>query len=120
MKSKVLWIALLGLVLLSPLGLWLPEKLGAGSAWGEWSKEEMRKMVGYVPKGMDRDSDRWRAPLPDYEALGTRPAVGYILSGLAGVAVTAALVLLLGRVLVRREQRGEDPSAPSSSSPGGG
>ena len=69
--TRKLWIGLGALIVLSPLGLILPARFGAGTAWGEWSAEELRKLVGYVPKGM---SAGWNAPLPDYVARGRENA----------------------------------------------
>lgn len=104
-----LWIALLILVVLSPLGLILPAWLGAGSAWGEWSSEEIGKLVGCVPSGMERIAQLWRAPMPDYALPGQENApipalsASYILSAVVGVAAVVALTLLIGKVLARRE-----------------
>ena len=104
-----LWIALLILVVLSPLGLILPAWLGAGSAWGEWSSEEISKLVGYVPSGMEHVAQLWKAPMPDYALPGQENAplsalsASYIFSGIIGVAVIVALTLLIGKVLARRE-----------------
>ena len=104
-----LWIGLLALVLLSPLGLILPAKLGAGSAWGEWSGEEIRKLVGYLPSRMSRLAGLWKAPMPDYAFKGHESAplgtlsISYILSGVLGVAVVVVVAILLGKALARRE-----------------
>ena len=110
MKSTTkLWIGLTALILLSPLGLILPAKLGAGSAWGEWSSDEIRKLVGYVPKGMSKLGELWKAPMPDYAFKGQENAplhtlsVSYIAAGLLGAAVAAALAILAGKLLARRE-----------------
>ena len=109
-----LWIALLILVLLSPLGLILPARFGAGSAWGEWSIEEIRHLTGYVPQGMKRAAEQWKAPIPDYALRGQETAglpalsASYILSAVIGIAVVAALTYLIGKALARRER--SDPS----------
>lgn len=98
-----LWIGLAVLVLLTPLGLFLPALLGAGGAWGEWGREELEKMLGYLPEGMKHAIDRWNAPLPDYstgkgEGMG-RLSLEYILSALLGVALCAGVVILLMKFL---------------------
>jgi hypothetical protein len=105
-----LWIGLLALVLLSPLGLILPARFGAGSAWGEWSAEEIGKLVGYQPSGMARLGNVWKAPMPDYAFKGQESAplhmlsIWYVVSGLLGLVVVAGVALLLGKVLARRER----------------
>jgi cobalt/nickel transport protein len=102
-----LWAALLVLGLLSPLGLYLPEVMRAGAAWGEWGLEEVRELVGYVPAGMERSAEMWRAPLPDYALPGAdtasaaRLGLGYVFSALAGMAACAAGAYVLGRWLHR-------------------
>lgn len=110
---RKLWIGLAVLVLVSPLGLILPARFGAGSAWGEWSADELDKMVGYVPGGMDRVADLWHAPMPDYAFRGQEStplhtlSFSYILSAVIGVVIVVALTLLLGRRLARRESEDE-------------
>ena len=49
-----LWIGLGVLIILSPLGIILPEHFKAGSAWGEWGADEMQKLVGYIPQGLEK------------------------------------------------------------------
>ncbi len=105
---RKLWIGLAILIILTPLGLIIPARFGAGSAWGEWSAEELDKMVGYVPGGMSSIAEIWRAPMPDYALRGQEDAplhtlsFSYVLSGLIGVAVVVALTIILGRLLTRR------------------
>ena len=104
------WIALLVLALLTPIGLYLPEIYKAGSAWGEWGLAEVKSMVGYVPAGMERESGRWKAPLPDYAPPGHENAslhrlgVYYILSAIAGIAACGAGGYLLTRWMGRRKR----------------
>ncbi len=107
-NTKV-WIGLIVLIFLSPLGLILPDKLGAGSAWGEWGGDEMQKMVGYVPAGMARLGELWKAPFPDYAFKGQKEAslqalsFSYIVSGLLGVAIVVVAIIIIGRIISRRE-----------------
>lgn len=99
--TKKLWIGLAVLALLTPLGLYIPEHFKAGAAWGEWGVEEIQEMLGYVPEGLNRLADMWKAPLPDYGIEGLPASLVYILSAVIGVAATAFLVWLLGKALVR-------------------
>lgn len=108
--TRRLWVALIVLALLTPLGLLLPHWLRGETAWGEWNKQEMRERLGHVPQGMEHGADKWQAPLPDYGAPGvTRRPVWqrggwYALSAVVGLAVVVGLTLLLGRWLARHER----------------
>jgi len=99
-----MWLGLAVLALASPVGVILPDLLKAGSAWGEWSPEEMEKRLGYVPQGMKKLAELWQAPMPDYafkgwDTLGlSMQSLAYVTSALIGVTVIAALVLLLGKI----------------------
>ncbi|MDP4207252.1 MAG: cobalamin biosynthesis protein [Bacteroidota bacterium] len=96
--TKKLFIGLLALALLSPLGIILPEIFKADGAWGEWSTEKVAKDKGYVPAGMKRDASRWKAPVPDYttgkenDSLLKRSG-NYIFSGLMGVGIIGLITL---------------------------
>ncbi len=107
-ESRRLWMALLLLALLSPLGLYLPSLLRAGSAWGEWGADEVRQMIGYVPAGMARAADIWKAPLARYALPGAAGAssvwlaVGYLVSALVGIGLCGGGVYLLAAWLMGR------------------
>lgn len=100
--TKKLWIALGVLALLTPLGLFIPEHFKAGVAWGEWGAEEIQTMLGYVPEGLTRLGELWKAPLPDYGLEGFPSGLGYILSAVLGDGGTILLVWVLGKALVRK------------------
>jgi cobalt/nickel transport protein len=110
--TKKLWWGLLLLILVSPLGLWLPEIFKSGPAWGEWGLRELEKMLGFVPEGLKKNADLWSAPVPDYnlkgwEGKGLLPSsLGYILSAFLGVGAIALVAFLLGKVLTRKEKAG--------------
>jgi hypothetical protein len=103
------WIALLVMALVSPLGLYVPELLEAGAAWGEWSLEEVTRMVGYAPPGMERFADLWKAPIPDYTFPGQEEAplshrsLSYVLSALLGIGLCVGTTLIVTRLLTKRE-----------------
>jgi len=103
-----LWIFIGVLIVLSPLGLLLPEHFKAGSAWGEWGADEMRELVGYIPKGLEKLSSLWSAPIPDYAFKGweEKPLVSlsltYILSATIGILVCAGVVFILGKFLSKK------------------
>jgi cobalt/nickel transport protein len=106
--TNKLWMGLGILVLISPLGLLLPEHFKAGSAWGEWGANEMQELVGYIPRGLSKISTLWSAPLPDYTFKGweTRPMISlcftYILSAAIGVLICVGVVLVLGKFLSKK------------------
>ena len=104
-----LWIGLTILIILSPVGLILPEHFKAGSAWGEWGADEMQKLVGYIPQGLERLSGLWNAPFPDYAFKGwadkglPRLSIAYIISAVAGIGITIIVVLLIGKMLAKKD-----------------
>ncbi|NVN89720.1 MAG: PDGLE domain-containing protein [Desulfuromonadales bacterium] len=107
---KKLWLGLAVLALLSPLGLILPDRFKAGSAWGEWGPDEMEKMLGYVPQGMKKLAELWSAPLPDYafkgwdkQGLGMQ-SIAYIASAIMGIAVIVAVTMLLGKIVTKDQE----------------
>ena len=99
MRYRKGWIAIALLAVLSPLGL-----LAVGSAWGEWSIEEIQEKIGFRPPGMERSIERApEAPLPDYEVPGLPKGgmgsgLGLVLSALAGAGLTAGSALLITRL----------------------
>ncbi len=104
---RKLWIALGILALLSPLGVLIPRWFGAGGAWGEWRLDEIERIAGFVPEGMKRLAERWKAPLPDYALPGQGKgllgqSLGYLLAGVIGIALAAGAMYLLARLLGRK------------------
>ncbi len=119
LTSRKLWFVL-GLVsLLAPPGI-----VAVGSAWGEWSAADFsdvgaRRQItsasrnqappDRAPSGLERLSSLWKAPLAGYEPSFIRsPAVGYLLSALAGIGLIILLALgiswLASRVHARSGQ----------------
>ena len=105
--TSKLWIALGILVLFSPLGLILPDRFKAGSAWGEWGADEVKELVGYIPAGLKKLGGLWNAPIPDYTFQGweekglTHLSFAYILSGILGVALVVLVMWLMGKFLIK-------------------
>jgi hypothetical protein len=103
-----LWIGLAMLIVLSPIGLILPEHFKAGSAWGEWGADEMQKLVGYIPQGLEKLASLWSAPIPDYAFKGweekglPRLSFAYIISAIVGIGLTVLLVMGIGKLLAKK------------------
>lgn len=104
-KFKKFWIGIGILILLSPLGIILPEIFKSGGTWGEWGAEEIEKIAGYVPVGLKRLSELWKAPIPDYSFSGWkgffRSSLGYIISGIAGIGLVVLVSIVIGKFLAR-------------------
>ncbi len=105
-----LWIGLAILIVLSPIGLVLPVHFKAGAAWGEWGVEEIKELIGYIPQGLKKLATIWNAPIPDYAFKGWEGkglgnlSIAYIFSAVVGIAVTVFVVMLIGKMLVRRDK----------------
>jgi hypothetical protein len=99
------WIGMAVLILLSPLGLILPEHFKAGSAWGEWGADEIQKLIGYVPQGLAKLAGLWNAPMPDYAFKGWEEkglsylSFAYIVSAVLGIVIIVAVIYLIGKLL---------------------
>jgi cobalt/nickel transport protein len=108
LQKKIL-IILLSLCLITPVGIMLPAYFNAGEAWGEWSAQTVKELVGYVPEGMAKYSGVWKAPLSDYTVNREDNSVihrsgYYIVSGITGATVVYVVVLLISRLIVRNEE----------------
>jgi len=103
-----LWIGIGALILLSPLGLVLPEHFKAGDAWGEWGTDTINELVGYIPQGLEKFSNLWKAPIPDYTFNGWADkglpylSIAYVFSAILGILATVLIVILIGKLLAKR------------------
>lgn len=108
--TRKLWWGIIGLILLSPIGLILPEVFESGPAWGEWGLQDLEKMLGFVPAGLKKISDLWSAPVPDYNLKGFKgkglahSSLAYIISGALGVGVIILVTLFVGKILGRKDR----------------
>ncbi|MHB9109187.1 MAG: cobalt transporter CbiM [Armatimonadota bacterium] len=121
-----LGLALGVLVLLTPLGLYVPALVNAGGAWGEWGPEELPAKLAehgqpaQVPPHLERLSAVWKAPLPDYALPGLETAplwqlsLIYVACGLAGVLILVVLVLGLQRLFARKDTDGLPPGVDAT------
>lgn len=93
------------LVVLTPVGL-----IAQGTAFGEWTPEELAQLLGYVPPGLAELSGRWSGLFPGYTvpALAGLPGgavVGYVASALAGIGLVTVAWLVLRQLLARPRVR---------------
>jgi cobalt/nickel transport protein len=107
--EKKLWLGLLLMALLSPLGIILPEKFGAGDAWGEWGVDALEKLLGYIPEGLKRTADIWSAPIPDYNfggenAVLSAKVLSYIVSAIIGIILATIIIFIISKILFKHEK----------------
>lgn len=113
------------LLLLAPLGLYLPAHFHAGPAWGEWSGKELKAVMarasggreGDVPAGLQRaETHGWKAPIPDYHLPARQHAplralsLSYLLSGAIGVMVLGFLIMLGKKLFTRKDDEDAPPA----------
>ena len=112
-RARSFGLLILALIVLCPLGLYLPARFGAGSAWGEWSSDEITKLAGYLPRGLAHGESTWKAPMPDYTFTGKESApllmqsMIYILSAVVGAILVTVVVLALKRLIWRKRVEGD-------------
>jgi len=108
--TRKLWLGLAAMLILTPLGI-----LAAGSAWGEWSARDFadpqaRQEIAAAsrnlppppaaPRGLERLSAIWTAPLSHYAPSFIRSeSFGYLVSAMVGVGIIILLALLLNWLL---------------------
>jgi cobalt/nickel transport protein len=105
LQKKIL-IILLVLCIITPVGIILPVFFNAGDAWGEWSAQTVNDLVGYVPEGLAKYSDVWKAPIPDYtvdseDASMVHQSGYYIVSGIIGATAAYAVTLFISRLILK-------------------
>ncbi|HVP94370.1 MAG TPA: PDGLE domain-containing protein [Methanoregulaceae archaeon] len=109
-KNLKIYLLIIGvLIILAPLGL-----LAQGTAYGEWSTDDIQQMLGYIPAGLDQLSSLWNAPLPDYGLPGQSEAfsglaAGYYISAVVGVVLCIVVMYLLGMALAKRNEESKNP-----------
>ncbi|HEY3425067.1 MAG TPA: PDGLE domain-containing protein [Negativicutes bacterium] len=98
MKKIYYWIIGI-MIIFTPLGL-----LAEGTAWGEWGTDDLKETLGYVPQGIDKAEEGWRAIFPDYSLpllgdMAHSEIMGYIFSAMLGAVVIYTAMLLLGKAV---------------------
>ena len=93
--GRKLGVLIAVLIIFTPVGL-----LAEGTAWGEWSTEEVASAAGFTPAGMAKGFD-WSALFPDYSVGSLPPWFGYVLSAVIGAAVLVILFKLFSQKTAR-------------------
>ncbi|MDR3496920.1 MAG: cobalt transporter CbiM [Ancalomicrobiaceae bacterium] len=112
-QTRALWFGLAVVMILSPLGL-----IAGGTAWGEWSAEDLTDPAARqdiarasgniappaaVPAGLQALAGVWTAPMPDYApSFLQNKSVGYILSAVTGSGIVLFVFLAIGALPWRR------------------
>jgi len=104
--QKRILTGLLFLCFITPAGILIPAYFDAGDAWGEWSAQTVKELVGYVPEGLKKYSGIWKAPMTDYSMNATDKSLVhqsgyYIVSGIIGATLTYLVVLLISGLIVK-------------------
>lgn len=97
-----LWVGMAILIVLVPLGLIVPAYFKSGSAWGEWSADEVGKLAGYIPEGLEKLSGMWKAPFSGYKFGSMHSGAAYIISAVVGIGVTIILIAGIGKIFVKK------------------
>ncbi len=115
MRLNRMWWAIIGLILLVPLGLLAP-----GGAFGEDSVEDIKKAFHFVPKGMAALAGHLHALLQDYGVPNSRfsadapdlfhQSIGYYAAAVVGIAIVGGLTYLVSRLVAAREDGGRGNS----------
>lgn len=105
--QKNILLALLILLLLTPLGIILPSLFHSEGAWGEWSTEVVREKTGSVPRGMKKTAKIWKAPLANY-GFGKNNSswsgiLGYIVSAITGFGLILAITYLFLKIFHKHD-----------------
>jgi hypothetical protein len=95
------WWVLGMMLILTPLGL-----LAEGTAWGEWGREDLAAMLGFVPQGIEQGNAWWQAYIPNYgvKLLGegsVAQSVGYVISAFFGSMLVYIATLCYTKLVTR-------------------
>jgi cobalt/nickel transport system permease protein len=99
--SRAVGILIACLIVFTPIGL-----LAEGTAWGEWSTDEIVEMAGYTPAGMTGGFE-WSSLLPDYSVGNLPEWFGYILSAVIG----AAALIIIFKLFSNGKKTGTEQTA---------
>ncbi|MBU3098061.1 MULTISPECIES: cobalt transporter CbiM [Clostridium] len=99
---KKYWYVLITLIIFAPLGL-----LANGTAFGEWSSDDLKLKLGFIPEGMAKLSDKWNFMLPDYSVPGFgdnlfKSSLGYIICAIVALIIILAITGIISFLQKRK------------------
>ncbi|MCB2295533.1 cobalt transporter CbiM [Clostridium algoriphilum] len=99
---KKYWHALIALIIFAPLGL-----VAQGNAYGEWSGNELKSKIGFIPEGMNRFGDEWKALLPHYSVPGSNSTIlnsslGYIFCAIVALVIILTITAIISLLNKRK------------------
>jgi len=89
-KGKYLSVFILAAIIMTPIGL-----VAEGSAWGEWSSDEIHTMLGYVPQSIAQAKPLIGAMIPDYAINGFGALASTWLSAVIGVGLVFGVMIAI-------------------------
>ena len=100
---KKYWYAIIALIIFAPIGL-----LAQGTAFGEWSGNDLKEKLGFVPQGMAKLGDKWKVMLPDYAIPGYdtsffKSALGYIFCAIVALAVVLIITGIISYFIKKKD-----------------
>ncbi|MCX7834355.1 MAG: cobalamin biosynthesis protein [Ignavibacteria bacterium] len=109
-KKLLIWLIIF--IILSPLGLLLPYIFGSGDAWGEWDTETVEKMVGFIPKGMEKLSSLFKGMFSDYSNIfgENSPLILQIISYLISAIIGSLIIFLFFKLFFKLYKNISEPS----------
>ncbi len=97
-KLKYLAIPILVLLIILPIGL-----ITENPAWGEWGLDYFKKLLGFVPEGMEKNKDLINPPVPDYSVRDKHPVVSYYISAVLGILIVFGVFFGI-KVFIKNER----------------
>ena len=99
---KKYWYALIALIIFAPLGL-----LAQGTAFGEWSGDDLKSKLGFIPDGMAGLGDKWKALIPDYSISGfgstfLKSSLGYIFCAIVALVIILTITGIISLLQKRK------------------
>ncbi len=99
--KKLLLLLLLFFIIIVPVGL-----LTENPAWGEWGLEYFKKLLGYIPKGIENSKEIIKPLIPDYSIDEEHKVISYYFSAIIGV-ISIFIFFYLLKFLVNKKRNNE-------------